>query len=340
MRRSWFHPSRGGFTLVELLVVIAIIGILVALLLPAVQAAREAGRRSQCSNNLKQLGLSVHNFHDTYKVSPPSSFGQEGRASWAVLILPFIEQQPLYNQFGDITQDLRSTGGNNPLGICTSDAACGIQGFSCPTRRAGIQKGGVNDGGGSGVTGGPGPASDYAVAVWKEGSGHADWWNHIQAGTDPNILKIMHGMLVSTRSVPNVANWNWKSQCTVGFGNVTDGLSNTICIGEKCLRTGELNRCCSGGSPYYQDGGVFFDTGNWGEYSIGRSAHNLRMCNGSSPALNVGAPAYDFGFGSWHPGICQFVMGDGAVRQVSNTISQITLDSLGSRDDGVPVTDF
>jgi prepilin-type N-terminal cleavage/methylation domain-containing protein len=111
------RPSRRAFTLVELLVVIAIIGILVALLLPAVQAAREAARRMQCGNNLKQLSLGMHNYHDTYKVFPPqdiqatvppcSAGNNNFKWGWGSSILPFIEQGPLYDQ-------LRPNGCNMP----------------------------------------------------------------------------------------------------------------------------------------------------------------------------------------------------------------------------------
>ena len=95
-----------GFTLIELLVVIAIIAILIALLLPAVQQAREAARRSQCKNNMKQIGLALHNYHDVYNTFPPGYVGQTdvsilagyGLWSWSALILPYIDQAPLYNQ--------------------------------------------------------------------------------------------------------------------------------------------------------------------------------------------------------------------------------------------------
>ncbi len=98
--RLGVRPQR-GFTLIELLVVIAIIAILIALLLPAVQQAREAARRSQCKNNLKQLGLAMHNYHDTHRVFPPAAALPSGvtvdRYAWSVFLLPFADQAPLYN---------------------------------------------------------------------------------------------------------------------------------------------------------------------------------------------------------------------------------------------------
>ncbi|MFI4875447.1 MAG: DUF1559 domain-containing protein [Blastopirellula sp. JB062] len=121
--------ARSGFTLVELLVVIAIIGVLIALLLPAVQQAREAARRMQCTNNLKQLGLAVHNYHDTFRVIPPSEIWKSGRSTnWGsgVLMLPFLEQSSLHdelNPMGDAVPEVD----DQPLLATRVDA------FICPS---------------------------------------------------------------------------------------------------------------------------------------------------------------------------------------------------------------
>ena len=129
------EPRQCGFTLVELLVVIAIIGVLVALLLPAVQAAREAARRMQCQNNLKQLALALHNFHDSHKKFPASvqfpygdpSIGASDkvRANWSILILPFMEEQNVYNMF-DLEVPISHANNRSARGTSVST-------FVCPT---------------------------------------------------------------------------------------------------------------------------------------------------------------------------------------------------------------
>ncbi len=134
--------SRFAFTLIELLVVIAIIAVLVALLLPAVQQAREAARRSSCKNNLKQIALALHNYHDTHRVFPfgqinniRTDFGFPSRATWALYIYPFIEQANLYEQFSNEFEIKRSdqfTGRNTiiPSLTCPSDPYAGKIGAS------------------------------------------------------------------------------------------------------------------------------------------------------------------------------------------------------------------
>src|SRR5690606_10195612 len=129
------HQKHKGFTLIELLVVIAIIAILVALLLPAVQQAREAARRSSCKNNLKQLGLALHNYHDTYTLFPQGQFYIEGGSSWHghsgwVSLLPFLEQNAIYDQWNHnlhVYSGTNSSLRQNKLSAfqCPSDTAFG-----------------------------------------------------------------------------------------------------------------------------------------------------------------------------------------------------------------------
>lgn len=132
--------KRPAFTLVELLVVIAIIGVMVGLLLPAVQAAREAARRMSCSNNLKQVGLALQNYHDTYQTFPPAAVWGPGRAPftqpyhhpWTVMILPFMEQQPLYDQ---INKNLPIWGQllPSPTGVAMPITGVEIPSYKCPS---------------------------------------------------------------------------------------------------------------------------------------------------------------------------------------------------------------
>lgn len=184
-----------GFTLVELLVVIAIIGILIALLLPAVQAAREAARRSQCSNNLKQIGLALHNYHDTFKIFPPGSLadttsadgtGAHAMSGW-ILILPFMEAGAIHDLW-DFNYNYDHA--NNAAGRRTP-----VDGLFCPSRPR------------------PEKASStvaYGDYAWSNGTGHINT-------TVSN--KYWRGMFAL------------NSVCR--FRDITDGTSNTIAAGEK-----------------------------------------------------------------------------------------------------------
>ncbi len=135
---NWRLPKRRGFTLVELLVVIAIIGVLVALLLPAIQAAREAARRSQCTNNLKQIGIGLQNYHDTYKTFPLGSFNlrttwMSNGTNWRALILPFIEESSLHDQLSFNRTDFFAMGWYGNLGPNAVLSGVIIDTYQCPS---------------------------------------------------------------------------------------------------------------------------------------------------------------------------------------------------------------
>ena len=164
-KRSSLSQPLHGFTLVELLVVIAIIGTLVALLLPAVQAAREAARRSQCTNNLRQLGLAVHSFHDTHQQLPPAKIWDR-YATWAVFILPYVEEQNAYDAW-DLQRSYFKQ--RNPLALIS-----GTPLFACPTRRNSnivLSLDGDRNNSGSREPHQPGVVSDYACSAGDNSPG-------------------------------------------------------------------------------------------------------------------------------------------------------------------------
>src|SRR5690606_20466187 len=136
---------RRGFTLIELLVVIAIIGVLIALLLPAVQAAREAARRSQCSNNLKQIALGFHNYHDTHQVFPPGA-NSCCWGTWLLYGLPYVEQQALYNAWNFGGRSFDDTGTfryGGPLNITVTSTR--VDAYTCPSDPQGLNLSGIGD---------------------------------------------------------------------------------------------------------------------------------------------------------------------------------------------------
>lgn len=330
--------ARTAFTLVELLVVIAIIGVLVALLLPAVQAAREAARRMQCTNNIKQMGLGIHNFHDTNNGLPPLVRGPM-RATFFVEIMPFLEQINAYNLLNganvnatktDIGADMEQNWAQ--LTADERKALGSIKYMSCPSRRvAGFRDSGT----------GAGPLGDYA-AVFVLGDPDAngnfsqtvtDWWNHYNPCDTAHVAR-QKGALEVAQVNCGESNADFRARGArprSGFERMRDGTSNTFVLGEKHVRANEFGKCCQSGQT---DGTYLLQNGGWREYLVARNAQ-LRL--GKGPNDNAGNPDNTFGFGSYHPGVCHFLRGDGSVTSVSNNISHNVLSRLGHVSDGFSV---
>ncbi|MCI0334578.1 MAG: DUF1559 domain-containing protein [Planctomycetes bacterium] len=227
---------RHGFTLVELLVVIAIIGVLVALLMPAIQAAREASRRSQCQNNLKQIGIGIHNFHDAKKKLPASgrpTAASTVRIGTLVYLLPYIERSDLWDLYD------QTVNWSDPKNVPVTSKRIAI--YECPssaTNRS-IMDHSV-DGAGPGVPWVPLVAlSDYGSSLGVDprlpspvAAAYPTYYNY--AGIDP-VLTIQGSTAVaSTAAKPT--NGFMPKNASVAFGDVTDGLSNTIAVFESAGR--------------------------------------------------------------------------------------------------------
>ena len=289
MRSSPSRLGRRAFTLIELLVVIAIIAILIGLLLPAVQKIREAANRMKCSNNLKQIGLGIHNFHDTYGVLPPSRIADQ-YATWSVMILPFIEQDNLYGQW-DITLKYY----NQP----TFDVTAQVPIYLCPSRRRAPQIGQLNE---DVAAGKKGSLGDFAAA----------------SSDNTNDPVTAYDMTTATGSIITGVRVNGQWTSLTNFASVTDGLSNTLFIGEKHIQRGLF-------------GQVKGDRTIWNGDSIDVFARVAGPGKGLVGNLDT---ATNQRFGSYHPGICQFVIGDGSVRAIKVTLAESVVSLLVQRADG------
>jgi prepilin-type N-terminal cleavage/methylation domain-containing protein len=284
-----------AFTLVELLVVIAIIGVLVALLLPAVQQARESSRRIQCGNHLKQVGLAVHGFNDVYNTIPYSRL--DTRETWAVLLLPYLEQANLFNQwvmtksYYDQVPEVRETT---------------LKVYTCPTRRSPPKKSLAGDVHQNGTLPHvPGAVGDYTANSGTP-AGQGDYYEN---GT-------FSGTLYTQLTAANGVFW-YKGPYPMRMSMITDGISNTLFIGEKHVGVKNLNM---EGSIYNGDHGNSFKKAGTGAPLV----KNPQAASGN--------------FGSWHPGVCQFVLGDGSVRTIRNEIDLTTLGYMAHRFDGNAIT--
>ena len=332
------HAKSRGFTLVELLVVIAIIGILIALLLPAVQAAREAARRSQCTNNLKQIVLATHSYHDVYKSFGPGAWYINPatrdlmfpgvnvdllrRGSIKIRLLPFMEQAPLYDLFDLANETDIQTFPNSTEEL--RNAA--IDAYICPSDRDNqIVIGAPNN---------PRKPSNYAASSGRtQMSGGA---NECAA-----MRTLYNGRTVTpTYSYGGFANGNPGGPFTfhgytysAKMRDITDGTSNTIFFGE--VRAG-----CSG---------IVRNGWSWSAGADGRAntlipinydcchTTNANASQYQDPCVNWAGADVALGFKSMHPGGANFGLGDGSVRFLSETIDLWTYRYLGDHRDGQPV---
>ena len=276
---------QGGFTLVELLVVIAIIGILVALLLPAIQASREAARAMQCKNHLKQIGLAFHNYHDAHRVFPgyayrhPNDVERWLTGSWLVQIMPYMEYEQLGEVLTEIVVDEPTQA--RPELLAAWDTV--VTEYYCPSRRAPNVY----------------PSNSQALATRNRDS----------QKTDYAICAGKWGLATyDNRAVPTDIRGVWVGGTRVGAKNIVDGLSTTYLVGEKFMNPEK-----------YETG---FDYGDFGPMIAWRGHSFIRAGRGTTfRDRNGNCNASCHNFGSAHPAFWNVVMADGSVQAKDYSMS-------------------
>ncbi len=357
---------RRGFTLIELLVVIAIIAVLIALLLPAVQQAREAARRSQCKNNLKQLGLAMHNYHDVFNKFPPGyvdTYTQVGSArpnttsqysawSWGAMLLPYLDQAPVFNllSVGNIGGDDIATGATSDSVRLNRQNALKtpLQALLCPSDTApstnSFRKVGAASNGGLEI------ATSAYVAV------NGNW--HV-AGDKNGTFSPVDGKSGPTGS--------FFRNSSISLRDLTDGSSNTVFIGERAWKVKDSNPysgnalLASAANSFIATAAATYTASNTAAGGAGGARSPLAANNRTAASDVLGGAAFRInegngttevasdGFSSSHTGGAQFLMGDGSVRLIGENIAHVldsgvqsnsTFELLIAIRDGQPVPEF
>ncbi len=373
------RPKKNGFTLIELLVVIAIIAILIGLLLPAVQKVREAAARAQCANNLKQMGLAIHAFHDSQQGVPNMSFCGGGiddtnpgmQNIWfrfrhypvAFELLPYVEQGNLQSQFnknlaGNSTGTPGVPGGLTNLQLTQTGP---LKVFLCPSMptpvnpvyadyasygwcrgnsvyRDGLQPGDI---GKTGQSNGATPSDGVFISK-------------MDAGLDYAAGQALGAALKAKRDAGDTGAWQPENSYRINFASISDGLSNTIAAGDmhNILKgyTTTIVNSVSGISPAQESGGPIAWASSGGDhYSEGRTTVPMNTLSGpyytrsvtDTATLNIlltTSPLY--AFRSTHTGGCNFVLADGSVKFIRQSIDMPTYQALGSRNKGEVIGDY
>jgi prepilin-type N-terminal cleavage/methylation domain-containing protein len=325
-----------GFTLIELLVVIAIIAVLIAMLLPAVQQAREAARRSSCKNNLKQMGLALHNYESTFTMFPASRIDFSSprfQKSWVTSCLPYMDQAPLYNMYDP----------NVPWYAPVNDAATttNLSTMICPSSAA------------TATT----PSSALYTAITNGLRSDTPAWGLSDYGS---INAVRNGLNVASGGT----SWGIKEKegglgrgpNGVRLGMFVDGLSNTILVGEDAGRPRVyVNKMpalnpksgTGGGTDWTKDGWGWADINN-GFSLDGSGTNGINNDTSGSGVVTLAAGggrcfincANDSEFYSFHTGGTHTLLGDGSVRFLSENLDGQTLVALGTRAGGELVGDF
>jgi prepilin-type N-terminal cleavage/methylation domain-containing protein len=366
---------RSGFTLIELLVVIAIIAILIALLLPAVQQAREAARRTQCRNNLKQIGIALHGHHDTFGFLPgialcgagPEDLNPGMQNIWfqfrhtppSVYLLPFVEQAAIFNQW-----NINKSGSDNTVpgiagGLTNLNLANRpLSVFTCPSM--------------------PEPLNPvyacWSSYGWNRGNydihaprqpddlggdttGNAYGWTYHDGvfvtawdgGLTPAAAEAM-----KQRHMNDPSWWNNHSACKLKFKDITDGLSNTLAVGElhhiiKGYTTTIVNGVSVGSTPVNSSGPTAWGADGGDYYCEGTTNVKINTLSGPYYARTPKDPVFLrdvtfnsplFSFRSSHVGGTTFLMCDGSVHFISQNIDMATYKALGSRNKGEVIGEF